>query len=115
MTIMDEKLTALLGHDIIVVQVDGRVFKGRLAEFDEEAIILEDVVETSTTDLKWRVPIAAVPQAQRGETAGEGEPNVVRLTKVIIRMATILRIWTETEKYQKRQKYIIWQKSVEED
>lgn len=101
MGIMHRRLRDYLGKEIIVVMTDGRAFKGTLGEFDETAVVLKDVLETSSTDIKWRQPL--VPSAShRSERRldigseldiGETERLMTRLKEVVLATSGILRVW----------------------
>ena len=110
MTILETKLAELSGKDIIVVQIDERAFKGRLVEFDSEALVLQDVLEADTEQPRWKIPTMALPRVEETESS----TIIYRVDKVVIRLATVARIWTETREAKKPTSYIIRQKSAEE-
>lgn len=100
MSLLKDKLSQLREKELLVVMIDGRGFKGRLTEFDEETIILKDVIETSTKELRWRVPTIALPHSEEvirkqmgGIIVGDTGSTLVKLNEVVIRINNIVRIW----------------------
>ena len=109
MGILHRRLRDYLGREIIVVMVDGRAFKGILSEFDESALVLKEVLETATSEVRWRPPLVPVPGSKNqpeGEatgfiTLGEGERAFGRLKEVVISPAGVLRVWLyQPEEYR---------------
>lgn len=101
MSLLQKKLKELMNKEMLIVMEDGRGFKGRLVEYDDEYIILKDVIESSTVELRWRVPLVALPPSEKSTKLGEGGITVgdtgsklVKLNEVMIRIPMILRIWT---------------------
>jgi len=101
MGILHRRLRDYLNRDIIVVMADGRAFKGILTEFDETAVVLKEVLETSSADVKWKLPLVPMPGSRfdRGpehESAleiGPGEKHMARLKEVVLATSGILRVW----------------------
>jgi len=89
MNLRKRYLDDLLGRDILVVTMDSRTFKGRLVEYDEEAMLLDDVIETSTREIKWRRPEVALPAT----SSGSGGNVIHPLNEVMVLTAQVLRIW----------------------
>lgn len=111
-TILQKKLKELMQKEVLIVMEDGRGFKGRLVEFDEEYIVLRDVIESSTVELRWRVPLVALPPSEKDTKLGEGGimvgdtgSKLVKLNEVIIRIPMILRIWTWTPEKVKEEDF----------
>jgi len=88
MNLRKRYLDDLLGRDILVVTMDSRTFKGRLVEYDEEAMLLDSVIETSTREIKWRKPEVALPAS-----GGSGGNVIHPLDEVMVLTAQVLRIW----------------------
>ena len=88
MNLRKRYLDDLLGQDILVVTMDSRTFKGRLVEYDEEAMLLDSVIETSTREIKWRKPEVALPAS-----GGSGGNIMHPLDEVMVLTAQVLRIW----------------------
>lgn len=94
MNLIKRFLGEQMGKEVLVVTVDGRAFKGELVEFDEVAIILHEVIETSTKEFKWRHPMIALPkEVSGGLKVGETGHAVIYLKEVMIPLAGILRMW----------------------
>jgi len=109
---LNEHLNGLVDKEVFVVQTDGRGFKGVLREYDEDILVLDDVVETSTRELTWRRPVVAIPHSDRGD--GKEESYVAILRELVIKMDHIMRIWTwSPERLEKQHKYVIRQRSQE--
>ncbi|MEM2976936.1 MAG: LSm family protein [Thermoplasmata archaeon] len=109
MGILHRRLRDYLGKEIIVVMTDGRAFKGILTEFDESALVLREVLETATGEVRWRPPLVPIPTPRNqpeGEAAGfitlgDGERSYGRLKEVVISPAGILRVWLyQPEEYR---------------
>ena len=89
MNLRKRYLNDLLGQDILVVTTDSRSFKGKLLEYDEEAMLLRSVIETSTREMKWHKPEVTLPV----NPDGTGEVVKHRLDEVVVLMDHIMRIW----------------------
>lgn len=75
-----------LNKDIVVVTIDEQAFRGRLLEFDDEAIAITNVMESYRKDMnwtQWHKPIGTLHEK----------------ATLAIRIETISRIWeAKTEK-----------------
>lgn len=91
--LMQEKLIELVGKEVLVVQIDGRVYKGRVSGADEQILALTEVAETGGAgrDITWKTPAIVMP----GE---DDKPNQVELKEVLIPFSSIVRIWPLGEK-----------------
>ncbi len=89
MNLRKRYLDDLLGRDILVVTVDSRTYKGRLIEFDEEAMLLDNVIETSTREVRWKKPEVALPSGP----GTEGGNTIHPLEEVMVLTKQVLRIW----------------------
>lgn len=112
MTLIEMRLREVVDHDLLVVQTDGKAFKGRLVEFDNNFLLLHDCLETSTKDVQWKSVMVPMPtpkdDVQRSEeggmTYGEKEKKVARLNKVMINVEHIMRIWLwDPEEYSPKE------------
>lgn len=101
MTLLELRLKEVIDHELLVVQTDGRAFKGRLVEFDDNFIMLHDCLETTTKEVKWKNVVVPLPSPKErimrseegGLTYGEKEKKVAVLRKVMINVQHILRMW----------------------
>jgi len=99
MTILQKHLNELIGKDIVLVMSDGQAFKGKLSAFDEENIMLTDVMESRATDARWREALVTVPSAGiegvggSGIMIGDSGTSMLKLTTVILRIQHISRVW----------------------
>lgn len=99
MTIMMDQLRELLGKELVAVCLDGAAYRGRLEKYDDESIVLQEVLELNPKDLRWIEPQVS-PQAD-GDLGGQidayGSIDTrrmrVSLRHCIIRIDTISRIW----------------------
>lgn len=112
MSILQKRLKELLQKEMLIVMEDGRGFKGKLVEYDDEYIVLKDVIESSTVELRWRVPLVALPPSEKGTdldkeglTIGDTGSKLVKLREVMIRIPMILRIWTWTPEKVKEEDF----------
>lgn len=89
---MLEKMITMLGKEVLIVQVDGKVYRGRLSEADDYALSLTDVSETAGgKELNWRTPVVAVP--------GEGGKHVqIELRELMVPLSSVVRMWLLGEK-----------------
>jgi small nuclear ribonucleoprotein (snRNP)-like protein len=83
MSMIEKRLKEVLGQEILVIQIDGKAFKGKLVEFDNEFMMLHDCLETSTKEIRWRTIIVPMPstgkKAVRAEEGGMSIHNVLRI------------------------------------
>ena len=99
MSIILDQLRELLGKELVVTCLDGSAFRGRLEKYDEESIVMQEVLELNKKDLRWMEPQVS-PQAEGDITAqidayGSIDTRRLRvsLRYVIIRIESISRIW----------------------
>ena len=62
MSIIMDHLRELLGKELIVVCTDHAAYRGRLEKYDEESIVIQEVLELNRKDLRWTEPQVS-PQA----------------------------------------------------
>ncbi len=100
MGILHRRLRDYLGREIIVVMSDGRAFKGILTEFDETAVVLKEVLETATSEIRWKPPLVPVTGSRSSLNSDAGlldfgvaEKGMARLKEVVLHPDGILRVW----------------------
>jgi len=78
MSLIEKRLGEALDHEILIVQTDGKAFKGRLVEADKDFVLLHDCLETSTREVKWKSVVVPLPSASDGikSTAGPEEGSL---------------------------------------
>ena len=103
MGLLEQQLADCLNKEIVVVQNDGKAFKGTLRHYDAEFLLLTDTLETSVKEVRWRpVTVPTVqPGARRkvttydpGATVAAGAASQMAvLSTVMINVHGVLRIW----------------------
>jgi small nuclear ribonucleoprotein (snRNP)-like protein len=92
-------LTKNKNKDIVVVTIDGQAFKGKLVDFDNECLVLDNVVERKAEWGPWSKPLVTLPQSDKAKVTttqilgGSTGLTLAKLQTVAIRLATISRIW----------------------
>jgi small nuclear ribonucleoprotein (snRNP)-like protein len=111
--VLVKHLKDLVGHEIIVVMSDDRTYKGRLIEYDEAWMVLHDVTEGSTQNLRgWEEPAVSAGIVEkyitvRGIVSEEKDrTKVIRLKDVIVNIPQILRIWPLRPEYLAKPEHI---------
>ena len=101
-SLVEKRMAEVLERELLVVQTDGRAFRGRLVEFDRDFIMLHDCLETSTKDVRWKQVVVPLPTSDQmkvaryepgGVSYGEKEKKVAVLKKVMINISHVQRIW----------------------
>lgn len=108
MSLIDKHMKSYLNQEVILVQVDGSAFKGKLMEYDEKYVVLEEVIQTSTKQRNWFTVTVAVPSKSMenndkligGSIIGDTESEVLELKTAIIALEHIMRIWLWRPKTQ---------------
>jgi small nuclear ribonucleoprotein (snRNP)-like protein len=90
---MKQKLSTMINTEIVVVMSDGNCYKGKLAEFDKEIIVLHDITETTTKDIAWETSLKEKIQKKGGVERGYIAWRHIALPEVIIRIDRVLRVW----------------------
>lgn len=90
--ILTHKLSNMIGSEIVVVMSDGNCYKGNLAEFDGEVIVLHDIAETTTKEIEWETPLKDKIR-KKGEVKGYIVWRRIALPEVVILVDKVLRIW----------------------
>ena len=100
MSLIQTKLKQHVGQEIVVVMVDNRAFRGTLVEFDEETLVLRNVVEALPNNAAgWEEPTVSTGIIQKVVTwhgtfsHEDTSAQVVKLKDVMIRLAHVLRVW----------------------
>ena len=113
MSVLAKHLKDLVGHELIVVMDDDRTYKGRLAEFDDAWMLLNDVTEGSTQNLRgWEEPavsggIVEKYITMRGIVSEEKDrTKVIRLKDVLINIRLVLRVWPLRPEYLAKPEHI---------
>lgn len=99
MSIIQEMFRELVDKEVAVTCIDGRSYRGRLERYDDQAIVLQEVLELSKDDYQWTDP--TVSPRSDGDISGhidvygavDTRKLVVSLRCVVIRTSTITRIW----------------------
>lgn len=102
-----KRIMELVGKDVLIVQIDGKAFRGRLTDAGENAIFITDAVEYSPAERKWRIPQVTVP----GEPAGDDgrrkteiSAETYKLRDIIITYSSVIRIYPLASKTQPAEK-----------
>lgn len=86
------ELEKLQDQDIAIVMNDGMTYRGRLVDFDEETIVMENVYEASGHQVDW---IKSCDANEGGSSTLKGYMQWRRITlpKLLARTEMILRVW----------------------
>ena len=113
MSLMSNKLKSYVGLEIVVVMVDNRAFRGTLVEFDDQTLVLNDVVEALPNNAAgWDEPTVSTGIVHKAVTwqgtfsHDDTRADVVRLKDVMIRTTGVLRIWEWSLKNVERPAHI---------
>lgn len=89
MTLVDE-LKDLSNKEIVIIMNDGQAYRGNLVDFDEDTIVMNNVLETSNQDIDW-----VESEGKKGPSTIKGYLHWRRITlpKLIVRNEMVLRIW----------------------
>lgn len=95
--LMEKKLDACIGKDILVVMDDGLGFLGELQEYDKKTMVLTKVLQSQFDEIDWK-KISSNSRNVRNRDSEEkkiGYANWTRvnLKEVYIRIAHVTRIW----------------------
>jgi small nuclear ribonucleoprotein (snRNP)-like protein len=104
MSVLQSKLQDIHEGEVVVVTKDGRAFRGTLDDYDDECLVLEDVVEGTTENGRgWEEPTVSTGYVEKVVTwqgvynHGEPDADVVRLQDVVLRLDGVLRFWAWNE------------------
>ena len=105
MSLLQNKLKAHVGKEIVVVMVDNRAFRGTLVEFDDQTLVLNDVVEALPNNAAgWEEPTVSTGIVHKVVTwhgtfsHEDTRADVVKLKDAMIQIAHVLRIWEYSTK-----------------
>lgn len=95
MPIMLRKLNDMVGKEVLVVQLDGKAYKGRLSEIDERALHLTHALEFAPSEKRWKIPTISVPpeSSVEGDVVKTDKMEAVKMRDIILAFAGILRIY----------------------
>lgn len=103
MTLLKQQLSNFVNKDILVVQVDGNAFKGKLLAYDDSHILMENMIQTSTTQRSWFTVTVAVPKENGdsdrvvgGTVVGDSNSKLLKLKTAILSIDHITRVWLWT-------------------
>lgn len=82
MAVLQKQLTEQIGKDILVIQIDGKAFKGRLVEFDNDTLVLTNLLELKSG--KWLTPSLVLPDSAQ---------KTVELKDVVVQLSAVSRIY----------------------
>lgn len=106
-------LRDLVGHEIIAVMSDDRTYKGRLVEFDEEWMFLQNVTEGTVQNLRgWEEPAVSAGIVEkyitvRGIVSEEKDRSqIIRLKDVLLHIPQVLRVWPLRPEYLAKPEHI---------
>ncbi|MFW5953139.1 MAG: hypothetical protein ACOCSJ_03160 [Candidatus Natronoplasma sp.] len=91
-SLMEKRLKDLKGERLIAVMEDGEAFLGKLKEFDEDTVVLTEVCEGPSSEIKWEA-IGVKKNSSQKEGYGFVDWVCVNLKEVYLRMDHISRIW----------------------
>lgn len=95
MGILKKEFKNLLNKEMVVVMNDGRAFKGMLIKFDNDVVVLRNVLEAKAENPVWKESTASTRILGKQEVKGTiiGDTDVVKLDEVILRIEMVSRIW----------------------
>jgi len=100
MSLLQNKLKAHVGQEIVVVMLDNRAFRGTLVEYDDETLVLREVVEALPNNAAgWEEPTVSTGIVHKVVTwhgtfsHEDTRADVVKLKDVMIQIRGVLRIW----------------------
>ena len=112
-SVLSKHLKDLVGNEVIVVMDDDRTYKGRLIEFDEAWMVLHDVTEGTTQNLRgWEEAAVSAGIVEkyitmRGIVSEEKDRSqIIRLKDVLINIQQVLRIWPLRPEYLAKPEHI---------
>jgi small nuclear ribonucleoprotein (snRNP)-like protein len=104
--IMKKYLQKFVNKEVLLVQIDGNAFKGKLVEFDDTHIVLENVIQTSTSQRNWfrvtvAVPRSGAPSKDKligGTIVGDSDSMLLELNTAVFSLTHTARVWLWTPK-----------------
>ena len=111
--ILQRKLKELLNHEVVVVMADNRAFRGTVVEFDDETLVLRDVVEGLPNNAGgWEEPTVSTGITHKTVTwqgvfsHEDNKSEIVRLRDAYMAFSHILRIWEFSAKNVERPQHV---------
>ncbi len=92
-TLLQKRLRGLKGKKIIVVMDGGKAFLGVLKDFDDETIVLSDICEGPSSEIRWKTLEQEEPKKSFDEAYGFVDWICVNLEEVYLRVDHVSRIW----------------------
>jgi len=86
-----KELEELINCEIAIIMNDGQAYRGTLAKFDEDVIVLEKVYETNNEEIDWVE--SGGKKSAPSNIKGYIPWRRVTLPKLIARNEMILRVW----------------------
>ena len=95
--LMEKKLDACIGKDILVVMDDGLGFLGELQEYDKKTMVLTKVLQSKFDEIDWK-KISSKSKGFRNrdnkdKKIGYANWTRVNLKEVYVRVEHVTRIW----------------------
>jgi len=95
--LLEKKLDACQGKDILVVMDDGLGFLGELEEYDKKTMILTKVLQSRFDEIDWKkIPTSSNnvrKKDRKDKKIGYANWTRVNLKEVYIRVEHVTRIW----------------------
>ena len=93
-TVAQDELEKLINKKLALVMSDGSKFRGTLTNFDDQTLVLEDVLELSER-LKWIKPVISTAESTEITSVDGISERQERgyLPRVIIYLSHVSRIW----------------------
>jgi hypothetical protein len=98
-SMLRQMLSRLEGKQAVIVMGDERSFKGRIGEFDEKWLILEDALEGSAVNSRgWEEVVLNTGHigkrfTDHGVITEQEVGELVRLEDVLINLSDVRRVW----------------------
>ena len=111
-SLLTRELKKVVAKEVLVVMNDGHSYRGILADFDDQWLILQNVSEGTTANIRGfeepAISMAFVDKVVtfRGVQTREGRPDVHRLKDVLVQVRQVLRIWPLTPENLEKPKHI---------
>ena len=95
--LMEKKLDACIGKDILVVMDDGLGFLGELQEYDKKTMVLTKVLQSQFDEIDWKKISSNSKDVRNRDSKdkkiGYANWTRVNLKEVYIRVEHVTRIW----------------------
>ncbi|MHB8605082.1 MAG: hypothetical protein ACYDCK_07460 [Thermoplasmatota archaeon] len=111
--ILQRKLKELVGLEVVVVMTDNRAFRGAVVDFDDETLVLRNVVEGLPNNAGgWEEPTVSTGIVHKTVTwqgtfsHEDTKSEVVRLKDAYMAFSHILRIWEFSTKNTQKPEHV---------